>query len=136
MGLQALFTCDVCGKEEILPNYNVADAWYAIPIKTNNKKFYYREFQPFESEWLCSENCMETWVKLDPNKRAILVSDYDDHEKIPVYLIRRTKNYVWTNWYNAMFQLKNGFWNGKGGYHSRCEGHLREEDRIRLLNNR
>jgi hypothetical protein len=135
MGLQALFTCDVCKKQEIRANAKRVP-WTRIPLK--DKGWYSNqwgsEMDPYVHEWLCSKECMEKWVQLDPEHRAIYEEDEElarNDKYCPVHIIRRTKNHIWLCIYDVQFRLSDGAWVG-GGYHGRCYGKLREEDRLRL----
>lgn len=142
MGLQALFTCDVCVKTEMFSGPDAIStlnkSWKAIPDKKlgwETDKWSSHQNQ-FVHEWVCSFECMGKWVELDPKNRVIFIPDkdyYGDDTWSPSYIIRRTKKYIWLCLYNAQINLENGNWTGRGGYNGRCHGKLREEDRIRLF---
>ena len=142
--LQAVFTCDICKKTEIFSGSDAVSKssykpWQPIPDKN---KFgwddnYNGRFNPFAHEWICSMDCVEKWVDSDPKHRALyLEEDYDCiMQQYPIYITQRTRNHVRLCVHRLRFRLSDGKWVA-GGYHNRCEGKLREKDRLRLLQNR
>lgn len=145
MGAKFILNCDICQKEQVFVGAYAMDnikPWQAMPDRKKNPdgpwENKYGKFDHLAYEWTCSITCMEKWIDQDPENRVIFIPNkdyYGDDNPIPCCVVKRTKKHVWLSLYNAQFDLKTGDWTGEGGFHGRCCGKLREEDRVRFIKN-
>ena len=134
MTVKAIFTCDVCGKEEILAGISTKNRgnWRAV----HKKDFYGWDdsmggFNAFEHEWTCSKQCRERWVDLDPENRVLLEYEKEQEwswhdnsfwvdnkkvskkpdpliEQIPVHIVRKGKKIIKVSLGHTIFNIADG----------------------------